>query len=195
VHHLLPKLEHFFAHLLSAQEFWAAVAGAIIVGLMAGWVAIRAQKQAAKEQRDRDLESERRTVNGTLQAIKAELKVLKTRNFDVLDKILKERANARERSGRRDFPPPLAMTRTEPNRVPVFESNSGMLGKIQDAELRQKIVGVYELIKGLIDSLNAASRDFHRWRSLPAGHPEKAIVADMLLEHEEEGAERVNRAS
>jgi hypothetical protein len=177
----VQHLERFFSSLLSAKEFWAAVLGAVIGGYMTGRYSLKAQKQAASDQRQRDIETERRTINGTLQAIAAELKVLKTSNFDILEKTLKDRSDAREKSGRRDFPPPLAMTHTEPNRVTVFESNAGMLGKIEDAELREKIIRVYEFVKGLIDSLNANARAFERWRSLPDSHQEKPIVAEMLL--------------
>jgi hypothetical protein len=147
---------------------------AIIGGLIAAWAALRAQKQAAKDQRQRELESERRAVNGTLQAIAAELRVLKTRNFEALARALENRAHTAVKV-------PLAVTYTEPNRVTVFESNASILGKIEDAELRAKIIYVYELIRGLIDSLNANFREFERWRSLPGSSFTKLETAEMLL--------------
>jgi type II secretory pathway pseudopilin PulG len=162
-----PEMETWLGWIFS---FVAAVIG----GLIAAWAALRAQKQAAKDQRQRDLESERRAVNGTLQAIAAELRVLKTRNFEVLARTLENRANTPVKA-------PLAVTYTEPNRVTVFESNAGILGKIEDAELRAKIIFVYELIRGLIDSLNANSREFERWRSLPGSSFTKLEAAEMLL--------------
>jgi hypothetical protein len=106
---------------------------------------------------------------------------LKTRNFDVLGRTLKNRADIRSQSGHNDFPPPLAMTYTEPTRVTVFESNAGILGKLEDVKLREQVIWVYELVRGLIDNLNANSREFVHWRSLPDSRPEKRTVADMLL--------------
>jgi hypothetical protein len=83
-----------------------------------------------------------------------------------LDKRLKEQARIREdfRKNNLGSPPPLAMTHTEQNRLTVFESNAEMLGRIDDDELRKKIVRVCGLIKGLLDHLNAMARDFERWR-------------------------------
>jgi hypothetical protein len=60
----------------------------------------------------------------------------------------------------------------QPNRSTAFESNAAILGNLDNDELRQKIIRVYGLVKGLIDSVNANTRDFQRWRSLPDGHPE-----------------------
>jgi len=53
--------------------------------------ALLAQKQAAKDQRQRDEEAERRTVEGTLRAIATELRVLKKDAFDPLGEKLKKR--------------------------------------------------------------------------------------------------------
>jgi len=50
----------------------AALLGAIIGGASTGWFTLCAQKQAAKDQRQRDVEAERRAITGTLQAIAAD---------------------------------------------------------------------------------------------------------------------------
>lgn len=176
--HLLKNLEHFLSSLLSSKEFCAALIGAVIGGLMAGRYALRAQKQAAADQRQRDVEAEQRAVRGTLQAIATELKVLKVDSFDRLEKTLKERAQTRAQ-------PPLPTTLAEQNRTIVFESNAEILGKIDDHQLRQKIIRVYGLVKGLIDNLNANTREFDRWRSLPDSHPEKQSVTNVLALLEE----------
>jgi hypothetical protein len=133
-------------------------------------------------QRRRDQEAERRAVNGTLQAVATELKVLKADCLDPLEKRLKDLAKYREeaRRNRLNDPPPLAMARTEQPRVIVFESNASTLGKIDNQELREKIVRVYGLVAGLVDSLNHCARDFEHWRSVRDTDPEKSMIATML---------------
>jgi hypothetical protein len=140
--HAVKHLEH----VLSLGEFWAALIGAVIGGALAAWSALRAQKQAAADQRRRDEEAGRRTIEGTLRAIAAELKVLKKDSFDPLDERLKDLAQQKNR-------PPLQMTRTEQNRIPVFQSNAHLPGRINDDDLREQIVRVYGLIAGLLDQL------------------------------------------
>ena len=120
---------------------------AIIGGWIAGKYALRAQKQAAEDQRQRDVEAERRTINSTLQAIGTELTVLKT---DFLDR-LQQVYDGRERG----FQIRLPLSR---NYFAVFESNAAMLGKIGDKDLREKIIRVYGSAKSLFDYLNYYSR-------------------------------------
>ena len=67
--------------------------------------ALRAQKQAAEDQLQRDQETEQRAVKGTLQAIAAELRVFRSDNFDKLQKILKERQKLRESPLQNNMPP------------------------------------------------------------------------------------------
>jgi hypothetical protein len=54
--HLLKNLEHFLSSFLSSKELYAALIGALIGGLLTGRYALRAQKQAAEDQRQRDQE-------------------------------------------------------------------------------------------------------------------------------------------
>jgi|SRR6516165_7947115 hypothetical protein len=89
--HALEHLEHFLSSFLGSKEFWSALIGAVIGGVLTAWSAMRAQKQTATDQRRSDEESERRTVHGTLRAVAAELRTLKTDSFDPLDKTLRDR--------------------------------------------------------------------------------------------------------
>jgi hypothetical protein len=185
--HLLKNLEHFLSSLLSSKEFYAALIGAVIGGLMAGRYALRAQKQAAKDQRQYALEVERRASENLLQAIRAELTVLKTRNLDRLETTLRSRAENRAKLLNPSYVqfPPLAMTRTEQNHFIVYESNAAALGMIDDKILLREIVAVYGVAKDLVDTLNTNSRDFERWRQLSEQSPEKQMVANMLWGLEE----------
>jgi hypothetical protein len=124
---------------------------AIIGGWIAGKYALRAQKQAAEDQRQRDVEAERRTINSTLQAIGTELTVLKADFLDRLQQVYDGREDRREPG----FPIGGPLSR---NYFAVFESNAAMLGKIGDNDLREKIIRVYGSAKSLFDYLNYYSR-------------------------------------
>jgi hypothetical protein len=193
--HLLKNLGHF----LSLKEnlpaiigvlgaIIASLLGAIIGGFMSSRSAIRAQKQAAEDQRQRELESEQRAVKGTLEAIAAELKVFKDHALNPLDEKLKalarDRALAEDRE--RPKPPPFALSRIEQNYLIIFESNAAMLGRIHDAQLRQEIINVYNRSKDLMDRLNATFPEYQVWRNAsPFGGSEKGVSAAMLGGFEE----------
>jgi hypothetical protein len=134
---LVPSLASFLSWLAHSREVWAALIagvigvagafiGAIIGGRKAGRYALRAQEQAARDQRQYAVEVERRAVKNLLQAIRAELTVLKNRNLDSLQKTLKDRAENRAKLPNPSWVqfPPLAMTRTEQNHFIVYESNA-----------------------------------------------------------------------
>jgi succinate dehydrogenase/fumarate reductase flavoprotein subunit len=63
-------------------QVWLTSVVSLLAAVVGGWIAgryaVHAQKHAVKEQRQSDLEAERRAVNGTLQAIKPELEVFNT---------------------------------------------------------------------------------------------------------------------
>lgn len=120
---------------------------AIIGGWIAGKYALRAQEQAAEDQRQRDAEAHRRTTNSTLQAIETELTVLKADCLDRSQQVYDRREPGFEIRG------PLSR-----NYFAVFESNAAMLGKIGDKDLREKIIRVYGSSKSLFDYLNYYSR-------------------------------------
>lgn len=145
---------------------------------MATSAAIKAQKQAAKDQRDRDAESDRRAVHGTLRAIAAELSVLRGQALTHLRNLLDERAQTRRRSPNQIAP--FAITQTDPNRFTVFESNCSVLGKIANDDLISHIVSLYSRAKEMVDYVNTTSRDFQRWRLLPDGDHEKEVIRRML---------------
>jgi hypothetical protein len=124
---------------------------AIIGGWIAGKYALRAQEQAAEDQRQRDAEAHRRTTNSTLQAIGTELTVLKA---DFLDR-LQQAYDGREDRRNPGFEIRGPLSR---NYFAVFESNAAMLGRIGDKDLREKIIRVYGSSKSLFDYLNYYSR-------------------------------------
>ena len=175
--HVLEHLEHFFSSFLGSKEYWAALIGAVIGGLLTGRYALRAQKQAAKDQQIRDEKAERRTVEGILLAIATELKVLKEDTLDDLNRTLQDRAQ-RVDSG------PLMMRRVKQNRAAVFQSNANMIGRISNDDLRRQIVRVYGLIAGMLDYTNTMAQDYELWRSLSGQPDENRELLDKLRELE-----------
>lgn len=145
---------------------------------MASRSAIKAQKQASKDQRERDAQVDRRSVHGTLRAIAAELRIVKSHLLEPFQQSFKDREDFQELFRRE--PTPLRMTPGDPNRFTVFESNSGMLGKIEDDQLIEHIVSVYSNAKGLVDYTNTAAQDFALWRHLPDGDEEKKLLKGSL---------------
>ncbi len=105
------------------------------------------------------------------------MKVFKAEIFDPLEKDLSDQARRRSLSPTVRL---MAMKRTEQNRLMIFESNANVIGKIDDDELRARIIRLYGIIAGLLDHLNAMARDFERWRSLDDADLEKQTVARML---------------
>jgi gas vesicle protein len=177
----LESLIAFFSWLFSSKEFWIGIIGAVIGGLMTLVAAILAQEQSAKDQRKRDLETDRRRIKNLLHAIRAELTVLKTDNLDLLRTKLRERVE-RQKSGFSQSP--LAMPPTKQNHFVVFESNGAALGMIEDKILLAQIVRIYGLIKGLIDNLNTSWDDYQRWRQTLDNDPQKQKIAATLEELE-----------
>jgi hypothetical protein len=188
--HLCKNLEHFLGakeNLLAIVGVIGAVVASLIGALVGGWMAsrsaLRAQKQAAEDQRQRDKETEQRAVNGTLQAIAAELKVFKAHALDPLDEKLKDLTKARQIAENREGtkPEPFALSPIETNHFIIFDSSAAMLGRINDEQLRRETINVYNRIKDLIDRLNATFPEYQIWRNAsPFGGSEKGASADML---------------
>lgn len=148
---------------------------------MNGWYALHAQKQAAHDQRQRDMEIEQRAVKGTLQAIAAELKILKADMLDPLEEILIERPRVREETRKNNIndPLPLAMSNSEQNRFIVFESNAAALGRINDEKLREHFIRVSGLARGVLDCLNTHAQKYEYGDSLHDVNPKKSTIGTM----------------
>jgi hypothetical protein len=172
-------LQHFFSSLLSWKEFWAALigligafTGAVIGGRITGRYALRAQEQAAKDQRTRDRDTEREMVRGTLEAIATEVEVFKVTFLDGFEDVF------------RPFDPGRPFAHL-PKVIPlkqglsiVFDSNAAVLGRINDAALRRKVVVTYVELKAIIDVVNhyAKRRELFetvRYQPSAAGGPDQ----------------------
>jgi hypothetical protein len=145
---------------------------AMIGGWIAGRYALRAQKQAAEDQRQRDVETERRAINSSLLAIGTELTVLKADFLDRLQEVYDRSEDWHERGFQ--IRGPLSR-----NYFAVFQSNAAMLGKIDDKDLREKIIRVYGSAKSLFDYLNYYSRQSDTAKEAKLGELEQKIRAQI----------------
>jgi formiminotetrahydrofolate cyclodeaminase len=128
--------------LIESKEFIAALVGAVIGGLIAGFFTLSAQNKAAKDQRKRDRESAQEALKGTLQAIETEVDMFKRKFLDAFEKVFLS------------HPVLPKMVSLRQNVSVVFDSNAAMLGRITDAELRGKIVSTYLTLKAVVDAVN-----------------------------------------
>ena len=136
--------------LTSLFSLLAAIAG----GWIAGRYAVHAQKHAVKEQRQSDLEAERRAVNGTLQAIKPELEVFNTELVGELKRKFGDWDMQKPNAAQQDERAPFNIPPVTQNYFIVYDLNAGMLGRITNTELTKKIVTTYARAKSLMDAVN-----------------------------------------
>ena len=168
----------------------AAAIGAYIGGRMAKSAAIKAQQQAAKDQRKRDAEADRRAINWNAPSNCGGTARFTGTTSGPSNKNARDREVVRK--GFLTEPPLFAITWTDPNRFVVFESNAGVLGKISNQTLIEHIVSAYSRAKALVDQVNAISQNFERWRTLQDADPVKAMVRAMHDDLEARLSERTS---
>jgi len=182
--HACQHLQHFFSSLLASKEFWAAILGALVGGLMTGWFALRAQKRAAKDQRTRDRETESEIISGTLEAIATEVEVFKVTFLDGFEDVF------------RPFDPGRPFAHL-PKVIPlqqglsiVFDSNAAVLGRINDAALRRKVVVTYVELKAITDVANHYAKRRELFEAVRY-QPSAAGGSDQVKEEVETWAKNV----
>ena len=155
---------------------------AIVGGWIAGRYAVHAQKHAAKEQRQSDLDAERRAVNGTLQAIKPELEVFNTELVGELKRKFGDWDTQKANDAQRDERAPFDIPPVTQNYFIVYDLNAGMLGRITNTELTKKIVTTYARAKSLMDAVNYYAPRYQERDRLSRGTgPEPGLAQGMDL--------------
>jgi hypothetical protein len=147
----------FWQLLTVVVSFVASLLAARIGGHIAGKYALKAQGQAALDQRERDREIEQQALAGTLRAIRAELLVLRADCLQPLWNRLKAAV-----------PGPFPTMPVQENFFIVYESNAGLIGKIDNQTLLTTIVSVYGQAKGLNDAMNFNHLRCSTWINLQA---------------------------
>jgi uncharacterized protein YwgA len=140
------------------MQVWLTSVVSLLAAVVGGWIAgryaVHAQKHAAKEQRQSDLEAERRAINGTLQAIRPELEVFNTELLGELNKKFENWDKRKPKDKQQDERPPFSIPPATQNYFIVYDLNAGMLGRITKAELTKRIVTTYARAKSLLDAVN-----------------------------------------
>jgi hypothetical protein len=139
-------------------QVWLTSVFSLLAAIVGGWIAgryaVHAQKHAVKEQRQSDLEAERRAVNGTLQAIKPELEVFNTELVGELKRKFGDWDQQKPNEAQQDERVPFNIPPVTQNYFTVYDLNAGMLGRITKPELTKKIVTTYARAKSLMDAVN-----------------------------------------
>ena len=155
------------------MQVWLTSVFSLLAAIVGGWIAgryaVHAQKHAAKEQRQSDLEAERRAVNGTLQAIKPELEVFNTELVGELKRKFGDWDQQKPNEAQQDERVPFNIPSVTQNYFTVYDLNAGMLGRITKAELTKKIVTTYARAKSLMDAVNYYAPRYQEWDRLSRG--------------------------
>jgi hypothetical protein len=158
--HAWHHLQHFFSWLFHSREssagFVGAILGAVIGGLMTVCAAILAQRQAARDQRRRDRETEIENIRGILEANVTEVELFKNLFLNGFEDAFMEPDSSRPFG---HLPQIVSLSQSLST---VFDSNAAVLGRISDAPLRHKIVATYIKLKAIVDIVNhyAKRREF-----------------------------------
>jgi hypothetical protein len=159
-----------FGSLLVSKEFWASVIGALVGGacaIFAQWWAIKAQRErdrlAAEEQRERDLDAERRNVISIVQAFGTELAVIEKGILSSVETLLERWEKEHKKLG------PVNLPSVNQNYFSIYDANASSLGRITDGTLRRNIVEVYFQAKFLIDALDHNHGLYREWDRLRLG--------------------------
>jgi hypothetical protein len=151
----------FVASSFFTSPFWSAIAGAVIGGVITGWFVLQAQKQEATERREGDRQTERERVKAVLQAFGAELKTFEKGFVGGLEEAFKNWE--KEPYGKKI---PLNLPPVNQNYFTVYDGNGVALGRIVDAELREKIIGTYSQAKSVIEAVNYNNQRYLEWDRL-----------------------------
>ena len=157
-------MQHCFFWLFHSRESWAgfigAIVGAVVGGSMTIFAAVRTQKQAAKDQRQRDQEAEHRAVKHTLRAIKTELEGFQKAFINGTDERLKNWEEQYKKQVPLNLPP------ITQNYFIVFDSSAAALGRIENDELRQRILATFYQAKTLIEAINYQHQRYQSYERL-----------------------------
>lgn len=133
------------ADFLSQNSHWlSAVSGVFIGVLLAAYYAKKIALSAVKEQQAQQLTLEKNTVNGFLQALLVESKIVLEIYQDKIGKQLDELEQGQ----------PLACNYSQnSDYFCVYNNNTHMLGRLTNDALRMQIVKANTLFKGVLNSL------------------------------------------
>lgn len=137
--------------------FGSAITGAIIGGFIAGYFALRATKNAHRNQMEQAAKNEATLIRGVLQAIHDEVETL----FERYQETMGAQVESLE-----EGKPLLLYYPLVSDFFTVYNGNSFLIGRISDNDLRKQIIKSYTLAKGMVDSFrlnNDLIQKFEYW--------------------------------
>ena len=133
------------------EAFAASLLGAVVGGLLALFGVLVAHQLELRRQQ----KAERSVVRAFLQAILSELEACKERG----DVTIKPAIAAHQ-----EGEPFATETFIETDFFTVYHNNSDMLGRVDNDELRTKIVRTYVRNKALVETINVNTRYWLKWK-------------------------------
>ena len=123
--------------------FGSAITGAIIGGVIAGYFSLRATNNAFKNQKEHAEENEKKLIKGVLQAIHDEIETI----FDRYQEAMGSTVESLQNNKLLNCYYPLVS-----DFFAIYNTNSLLIGRIPDNDLRKQIIKTYTLAKGIVDS-------------------------------------------
>jgi hypothetical protein len=139
------------------SNFFSALAGGGIAGVATLW----AQKMYAEEQCKREEKAETTLIRGFVQAIADEVKSVWDRYNVEIGPHLK---SLDPQKAARVFP-------VHQNYFVVFDSGASLIGRVQDMQLRERIISTYVDAKGFVDSLQYYKQLVAEYDAIPEPTP------------------------
>ncbi len=125
------------------MSFWSAIIGGLTGGIVTGIFTILAVYIIYKKEKEKIKEQEESLIKSLLQSIHDELETL----WDIYQKEIGTYLESLQENK-----PLLHIYVITHDYFTVYHSNSFLIGKIKNNDLRKRIITTYTIAKGLIDS-------------------------------------------
>jgi hypothetical protein len=123
--------------------FGSAISGAIIGGIIAGYFALRATEKSFANQKIQSDDKEKKLIKSVLQAIHDEIETI----YDRYQEAMGAHVESLGKNEALNMYYPLVS-----DFFTIYNTNSLLLGRIPNNDLRKQIIKTYTLAKGIVDS-------------------------------------------
>ena len=154
------------------SSFGAAIIGAVIGGLIAGYFALRATNKSHENQQKLSTHNDELAMAGYLQAIHDEIETV----FDRYQESMGARLESLDDREALAYYYPLVS-----DFFTVYSGNSNLIGRVESNDLRKQIIVTYTLARGLVDSYRMNNDLVSKWE-----YSEKLFSESQLEVHKDQ---------